>query len=38
MAAPRRQPVIANFFEKVYRMTVRSAMPGREAMDRLLPE
>jgi hypothetical protein len=36
-AQPRRQPVIANFFEKVYRMTVRSAMPGKDVMDADLP-
>jgi hypothetical protein len=37
-AAPRRHPVIANFLENVYRMTVRSCMPGNEAMDVLSPE
>ena len=36
-AAPRRQPVIAYFLLNVYRMTVRSCMPGRETIDSLAP-
>src|SRR5699024_9198836 len=32
-AQPRRDPVIAYFFENVERMTVRSSIPGSAAMD-----
>ena len=37
-AHPSRQPVIANFFENVYRITVRSAIPGSDAIDVDVPE
>ena len=36
--APSRQPVIANFLENVYKMTVRSSMPGNDAIDFDVPE
>ena len=29
---------MANFLLNVYRMTLRSSIPGNEAMDRLRPE
>ena len=38
IAPPRRHPVIAYFLLKVYRMTVRSCMPGSDAIDLLRPE
>ena len=38
IAPPRRHPVIAYFLLKVYRMTVRSCMPGSDAIDPLVPE
>ena len=37
IAAPRRQPVIAYFLLNVYRMTVRSCMPGRDTIESLAP-
>ncbi len=37
MAAPMRQPVIAYFLLNVYRMTVRSCMPGSETIELLRP-
>ena len=35
---PGGKPVIANRFEKVYRMIVRSLIPGRDAIDVEVPE
>ena len=37
MAAPRRNPVIAYFLPKVYRITVRSCISGHDASERLRP-